>query len=225
MPAGRPINEAEDLRKPGIYALVCPFTGETRYIGQSKNMKKRLAGHLNGNSDLPVGRWCRKVKREGAEPQMRVVKECPKGRLDREEIKAIREHREAGCRLLNLQDGGKNPVTNGNGQGRDLWSIPGYKTPYMVLTNHFFPYAQWPRISKRLREIRDYNRSLKSEKEKLDFQLWCANVMTGCLTGDRLTRLEEYLIKLAPKVNAKYPGRMTLVYNDGVEDTPVAQNA
>ena len=205
---------------PGIYALVCSETDEVRYIGQSVNMKRRYSGHLYAKNHLPVSRWCVRRRLDGARPYMKVLKHCEKHELNEEEKKAIRDHRKAGCDLLNLQEGGQKPVPAGGGQGRDVWSLHGYKTPYMMFTQYFFPLCNNEKIRKRVREIRDEYRQLRTEPERLTFQLNCAATLLNILKGEKLNTLEEYLIKVAPKVNAKYPGRMTIVYNDGIEETP-----
>jgi len=56
------ITQPHEDREFFIYALVCPLTSEVRYVGQTKQPKKRFAGEHGtgkGTSKGPLGEWLR----------------------------------------------------------------------------------------------------------------------------------------------------------------------
>lgn len=60
----------------------------------------------------------------------------------------------------------------------------------------------------------------KTELDRVALQMNCFNAVCALNKGDLAKKAEQWAIAAAPQINAKYPGRVTLVYNDGVEDTP-----
>lgn len=94
-----------------IYALVCPISGEIRYIGKCKNQQRRLTRHLydavKHTNKRHVTRWIKKLLDHDLLPEMRIIRELEDGAdwqsAEQEEIKA---HRAAGFDLTNLTAGG-----------------------------------------------------------------------------------------------------------------------
>lgn len=92
--------------RPCIYALTDP-NGEVRYIGQAKNFRVRLTGHL-----CPHGRrghtyraaWLRALHESGQKPGWFIV--AYPDDLDAAELYWIAKLRKAGARLVNTADGG-----------------------------------------------------------------------------------------------------------------------
>jgi hypothetical protein len=93
-----------------IYALLCPDTGDARYIGKANCAQRRYKGHMRdaARRKTPVYDWIRKLMSEGKAPVLDVILVCGGDWRD-DERRIIREHRESGCRLLNLADGGDEP--------------------------------------------------------------------------------------------------------------------
>lgn len=113
----------------GIYALLCPQSGETMYIGQSINIKKRFASHLQSGSKYPVSVWISGLKEKGLRPGLKVLVECDRASLDGEEIKAIAEHK---GKLLNVSHGGKMGYADLSRE--KPWSVKGVSHPTKMLS-------------------------------------------------------------------------------------------
>lgn len=106
-----------------IYALVDPSTKEIRYIGKSSKGLARARQHnLNSKDTLNTNphklNWLKKLDSQGLSPTHIILKDLTALCLDKskeeiteilsnEEITLIREHREAGCNLVNATDGGE----------------------------------------------------------------------------------------------------------------------
>ena len=65
------MDEKENLNCSGIYALVCPDTDEIKYVGRSKNIRKRFIYHLYSkkNSTTPVAWWIKSLHEENKRPK------------------------------------------------------------------------------------------------------------------------------------------------------------
>lgn len=96
-----------DADGASIYALCCNQTGEIRYIGKADNPQKRLKSHVldSRRRNSPVCNW---IKKHG-KPHMEIlVSGCSDWASAERE--AISFGREIGLRLLNLADGGDQPM-------------------------------------------------------------------------------------------------------------------
>lgn len=66
-----------------IYGLLCPLSGDIRYIGKSVNPKRRLNGHLTGAKtgayNHHTSRWIRKLDRNNLRPDLVVLQELKDG--------------------------------------------------------------------------------------------------------------------------------------------------
>jgi GIY-YIG catalytic domain len=94
-----------------IYALCDPQSGEIRYIGKADDVAKRLKGHLRERRrDFPLYRWIAKLRRRGGVPAVVVLEECSPDSWQPAERQWIRECRQRGVRLLNVANGGDEPI-------------------------------------------------------------------------------------------------------------------
>lgn len=66
-----------------IYGLLCPLSGEIRYIGKSIDPERRLKGHMSGartgSYSHHTSRWLRKLERCGLAPEIVILQEVPEG--------------------------------------------------------------------------------------------------------------------------------------------------
>lgn len=89
-----------------IYALCHPGTQEIRYIGKTKQPKRRLAGHVckaRLGTKTHVADWIRSLN---ADPAMKILATVPESSASEIEIMTIAHFRARGYRLTNLTDGG-----------------------------------------------------------------------------------------------------------------------
>lgn len=98
-----------------IYVLLCPDTGEVRYVGKtSVDLILRLSGHISEAklaSSGYRGRWLRKMIAEGKRPAIRLDVDVPPERDWAEvERERIAHYRALGCRLVNGTAGGEGMV-------------------------------------------------------------------------------------------------------------------
>lgn len=119
-----------------IYALACPVTGRTRYIGKCKNVEKRLKAHISkakyGITSHYCARWISTLLRKGLTPTIRVLIRLPTGgNWQVAEQITIARYRRHGFELTNLTGGGDGfhdippEVLRRSAAARKLWmSIP-----------------------------------------------------------------------------------------------------
>jgi hypothetical protein len=94
-----------------IYALRDPITNLIRYIGKTKDFKKRLQSHISGARNLEkshrCARWIREIVAQGAKPTMVVLHSMPDdGDWQAAEKKHIAEYLALGHQLTNTTIGG-----------------------------------------------------------------------------------------------------------------------
>lgn len=93
-----------------IYALLCPKSGDIRYIGKSIDPRRRLAKHLQ-DAKTPKNynqRWIASLVREGLEPGLLVLKELSEGEdWQQVERAAIAAGFANGLKLTNTSAGGE----------------------------------------------------------------------------------------------------------------------
>lgn len=104
-----------------IYELIDPRTGETRYIGQTRNPTSRLANHISDALPDPKRAWIAELLDGGLRPEMRVLYETSSPLVDeRAEIrKAIAE----GASLLNKELNHQSPGKKINLKGGERQTI------------------------------------------------------------------------------------------------------
>lgn len=95
-----------------IYGIVCPMSGEIRYIGKTnQSLEKRLIAHLTGarrGGESHKNRWIRKCLDAGLRPSMWLLETIPEGESwQSRERKWIRRANELGFMLTNQTAGGE----------------------------------------------------------------------------------------------------------------------
>lgn len=94
-----------------IYGLVHPMTGELRYIGKARDMRKRLLSHLSESRTRkrPINCWIAALAKKGLIPEIFEVSTADADQWAEEETHWIAYFRSVGANLLNLADGGDQP--------------------------------------------------------------------------------------------------------------------
>lgn len=91
-----------------IYELL-DLNGNPRYVGQSRNSKKRFWWHVSAAKRGEKGRvynWIRSLLRSGIEPTWHVLETCSEEAVDVRESAWIAKRLEEGCDLTNCTAGG-----------------------------------------------------------------------------------------------------------------------
>ena len=207
----------------GIYALLCPDTKEVRYIGKSKNIKKRFKSHRGTarTENYPVSMWVVKMRDAGKKPFIKILEQVGAKEINGSEIIFISYFREKGARLLNIHGGGAIPAAIGNGISSECWSVNNIEDPWRVLRNLTFGMKKNNiRVKEIMKSLSEEYRSLSSEKERVEFQLNCF-IKVLAVGGDKsIDKVEAWIVESAKQINKSYPKRVTIRYSDGVEVTP-----
>src|ERR1017187_4013369 len=93
-----------------IYLLRDPRTGDVRYVGQSVFGEVRLNSHLRiteAGGMNPVHCWIRKLVSMNFTPEWELQEDVSREDVDEAEVWYIAAYRAAGCKLLNVLEGGK----------------------------------------------------------------------------------------------------------------------
>ena len=90
---------------------MCPNTKDVRYIGKANDSEKRLKSHIRDSRrrNTPVYCWIKKLLLSNQIPIVKVLHICNVEEWKELEINVIKEHKEKGCRLLNVALGGDEP--------------------------------------------------------------------------------------------------------------------
>jgi hypothetical protein len=207
----------------GIYALLCPDTKEVRYIGKSKNIKKRFKAHRGAarTENYPVSMWVVKMREAGKKPFIRILEEVGAKEINGSEIRFIAYFREEGARLLNIHGGGAIPASIGNGRSSECWSVNNIEDPWRVLRNMTLGMAKNnSNVKSIMKSLSEDYRSLSSERERVDFQLNCFVKVLNIGGNKSIDKVEAWIVESAKQINKSYPKRVTIRYSDGVEVTP-----
>lgn len=94
-----------------IYGLKDPATQKIRYIGATKNLKKRFLTHLTSKPNTHKGSWIVSLKRRNLNPELVILREVEASEWKMAEVEYIRKYRGLGYDLTNSTDGGDG-VTN-----------------------------------------------------------------------------------------------------------------
>lgn len=94
-----------------IYALICPISGQPRYVGKTQVPQHRLATHISkarsGQTNHHCACWIRQLLTQGERPTLEVIFEVPDGEAwQSHETRLIAEYRSSGFALTNLTAGG-----------------------------------------------------------------------------------------------------------------------
>lgn len=96
-----------------FYALVDPRTDEIRYVGKSNNPKSRLNVHMWDCAQGVSGRkshkqhWLYQIKSAGLRPDLLIFDVISEKGWQRVECEWITTFEQAGCRLVNMTEGGE----------------------------------------------------------------------------------------------------------------------
>jgi predicted GIY-YIG superfamily endonuclease len=92
-----------------IYVLKCPITNEVRYVGRSRDPKRRYYAHTEEKKTASYYKknWIKKLDRQGLKPILEIIKETPNEEASRWEQYFIDFYREQGYKLTNLGDGSR----------------------------------------------------------------------------------------------------------------------
>lgn len=207
------------LKVSGVYCLKDPETGLVRYVGQSKNIHNRYYnGHLHAQKKTghPVSMWTNKLKESGLKPVIEILElhESP------EDIESdwIEKMRGQGCDLLNIHAGGRMPSAIGNGVTTKIWSVSGMVTPWLFLCKTLYPQRGNDMVSSSLKLMKEERASRKSEEGLLRFELDCAKFLLDNFhkSSKQVAFVEKWLLKVAGRINKKYPGMLVVMSCDGV---------
>lgn len=204
--------------KSGIYALCCPDTGEVKYIGQSINIPLRFSQHKCGIGRSGSAKWVRSLKEGGKVPVLKILERCLKEDLNDKEVEFIVQY---GLKnLLNTLPGGAFDPAFSAKKTDDILSVEGFAHPYMVFTRSVWFLRNSKKACERLKEISKEWKECKTEEQRINFSMNCAQWVVNNAKHEVAHRMEQYLIKVIKQINEKYPKRFTLRYRDGVEVTP-----
>jgi hypothetical protein len=92
----------------GIYVLKDPTTGAVRYVGQTRDARRREWMHCsasNNRGGRRVNVWIRSLLKRGHRPVFVMVEETAE--LDRLEKEWVSRFKAAGCHRLNMTTGGE----------------------------------------------------------------------------------------------------------------------
>jgi hypothetical protein len=86
-----------------IYILIDPRDKMVRYVGISKDVKRRSREHLQGRSSVAVAHWVRELKAQGLTPDISIVEEdiLGEGKAERREWYWCTYFLTEGAHLLN----------------------------------------------------------------------------------------------------------------------------
>ena len=212
------MNKSELKNLSGVYALTCPDSGKVRYVGRSKNILSRYYGHRSATKDLPVNQWCKKLSRNGKAPEIKVLeKHAEPEKVEAKWIKAFRDKGEAD---LNLHDGGPGFAMSGSGRCEEAWSVEEMPGPFPLLVRTLWSLQNNKSGKKVMQFWKDRWDACESELDRINTCMQMYQVVQSLGTQDLRVQIERWAIAAATQINKKYPGRVTLEYNDGVEVTP-----
>ena len=117
-----------------IYGLVCPTSGEIRYVGKADNPNRRLVYHISAakrqTEDNYKARWLRKLLHQELRPELTILEECPTADWPEREIYWISQFEN----LTNTAEGGKGGRVFTDEQREELslqfkekWQDPDYR--------------------------------------------------------------------------------------------------
>lgn len=91
-----------------IYTLSDPRTGFVRYVGKTKNLKKRQSDHLHPKKSSKKEEWIRLLQSGGFSPIFNIIDECTIVDGSEKEKQYIKIFKSFGADLCNYTKGGEN---------------------------------------------------------------------------------------------------------------------
>ena len=193
----------------GVYALLDPDNGDIRYIGQSKDINKRIKRHCQNVTGFPISRWVQKLKRNNKSPDLIIIEEHDNPLLI--EKMWIDRAKAQGVKLLNLHEGGKYPSHAHKAKNKKLWNVDGLKTPYKLLWNRCFSlYQRNEIVNKLFKDFSKERRACKNDEQVIDFELKMAYVAGTFKDLD--DPLNKWFAAVEASINNAYPNKIKLIY-------------
>lgn len=93
-----------------IYALNCPITGRTRYVGKANNPEKRFLTHLCYTKKNRRGNWIQSLLDKGQKPLLEILDEVDVSHWPQWEVAYIQFFRDEGFDLVNGNAGGEGGI-------------------------------------------------------------------------------------------------------------------
>lgn len=94
------------MNKIYIYALIDPKSDEIRYIGYTKNLGRRLSGHLTDKSSTHKTNWIKSLIKKKQRPLIEIIDEVSESEKNFWEQHYISLYKSWGVRLTNSTEGG-----------------------------------------------------------------------------------------------------------------------
>lgn len=107
---------SEYIKISYIYSLLCPLTGDIKYIGKTINPKIRFNNHIKEfrGKNKKIN-WIKSLYKKNLLPIMKIIEVVPFENEDEKEIYWINYYKNLGCDLKNMTTGGsgrRNPDEN-----------------------------------------------------------------------------------------------------------------
>lgn len=126
-----------------IYALLCPFSKDIKYIGKTVSPKNRIATHMYQSKKGRKGyvyNWIRSLTNKNQVPIMNILTVCDKNNWEECEKKFIKQYKNLGCKLTNILEGGNDGPKPG-------FKIPSlWKEVYMLQKNTNIMLKEFPSV-------------------------------------------------------------------------------
>ena len=95
-----------------VYVLKDPRTDSVRYVGWTVDIERRLYIHIwraenDQDNNTHKGRWIRLLLKEGLKPIIETIESGYGDGWKESERRWVKHFRDAGCKLMNLTDGGE----------------------------------------------------------------------------------------------------------------------
>ena len=107
-----------------VYYLQDPITKEIRYVGvTTQTLNNRLSGHIydaKNKKGRHVLHWIASILEQGLKPEIHLIEECDDSIWQDREMYWIKEYKDRGYNLTNIDKGGNGVVTK---EKRELSSI------------------------------------------------------------------------------------------------------
>lgn len=85
-----------------IYVLRDPRDNSVRYVGQTRDAKNRINGHIrDARLNNPKGMWTAELLKLGLKPKMEILLQVEEDEADHAEAALIQSYASEGCNLLN----------------------------------------------------------------------------------------------------------------------------
>lgn len=101
------------MSKRTIYKIMCPITGDVKYVGQTLSMKVRFMNHKTCNKSA-IGKWLNQSIKYGRNPQIVEIEIVDKKQADEKEFEWIGFFINKGHKLFNVRTSIKPQQQNTN---------------------------------------------------------------------------------------------------------------